>query len=214
MMERLHYITKDDARYSHEELCELVCAAGVPLVQLRRKNVSEQELLKSAKACRVITKRYGAKLIINDHLDIALEVGADGVHLGLNDVDTGEARKRCPKDFIIGGTANSFEDIVHHSTNGVDYLGVGPFRFTSTKELLSPVLGLEGYREMLKRMQEAGMHLPLIAIGGITLEDCAELQDCGVHGIAVSGLITDAADKEHVITTLLKKWKYAEFENS
>ena len=214
MIERVHYITKDDARFSHEELCELACSAGVRLVQLRRKNVSEQELLKSAQACREITKRYGAKLIINDHVDIALEVGADGVHLGLNDMDTGEARKQCPKDFIIGGTANSFEDLAHHYSNGVDYVGLGPFRFTSTKEQLSPVLGIEGYRVMVQRMQEDGIHLPVIAIGGITLEDCVNLKESGVHGIAVSGLITDAADKEQVITTVLKKWKYAEFENS
>lgn len=214
MMECLHYITKDDAGFSHEELCELACAAGVPLVQLRRKNVSEQELLASAKACREITGRYGVKLIINDHVDIALEVGADGVHLGLGDLDTGEARKRCPKDFVIGGTANSFEDLVHHYANGVDYVGLGPFRFTSTKERLSPVLGIEGYRMIVQRMREVGMQLPVIAIGGITLEDCADLKESGVHGIAVSALITEAADKERVVKTVLKKWKYAEFENS
>lgn len=214
MIERLHYITKDDKQFSHVQLCELACAAGVPLVQLRQKNASVQERLESALACRAITKRYGAILIINDHLELALEVGADGVHLGLNDLDTSEARKRCPKDFIIGGTANSFEDLVQHHANGVDYVGFGPFRFTSTKEQLSPIVGLEGFRALVKRMEEAGIDLPVIAIGGITLEDCTELRECGVHGIAVSGLITDAPNKEEVIASLLKKWKYAEFENS
>lgn len=214
MIEGLHYITKDDAQFSHVQLCELACAAGVPLVQLRQKKASEQERWESAVACREITKRYGAKLIINDHVDLALEVGADGVHLGLNDMDTGEARKRCPKDFIIGGTANRFEDLVHHHANGVDYVGFGPFRFTSTKEQLSPIVGLEGYRALIKNMQAAGIDLPVIAIGGIGLDDCADLKECGVHGIAVSGLITEALDKELVVVSLLKIWKYAEFENS
>ncbi len=213
MIEQLHYITKDTPGRSHVELCEEACASGVRWVQLRRKNVAFGELLEDAKACREITKRHGAKLIINDNLDVAMQCGADGVHLGLQDMNTADARKLVPKGFIIGGTANTLEDIVAHASNGVDYVGVGPYRFTSTKEKLSPVLGIQGYHQIMSALRNKGIEVPVVAIGGILLQDVAELKETGIYGIAVSGLITDADDVRQLITNLMEELEDATVED-
>ena len=113
-----------------------------------------------------------------------------------------EARKLLGKDRVIGATANTFEDIVEHVKNGVDYIGLGPFRFTTTKQNLSPVLGLEGYREIMAKCTVAGITVPVFAIGGIEKEDVAELMETGISGIAVSGLIASSSDPKTLIEEL------------
>ena len=120
------------------------------------------------------------------------KIHADGVHLGKKDMPVAEARKMLGKDFIIGGTANTFEDVKMHYEAGADYIGCGPFRFTTTKKNLSPILGLEGYRSIVSQMKEAGIHLPIVAIGGITFEDIPSIMATGVTGIALSGTILRA----------------------
>jgi thiamine-phosphate pyrophosphorylase len=100
---------------------------------------------------------------------------------------------------IIGGTANSLEDILRHADDGADYVGLGPYRFTTTKQKLSPILGLEGIQHIMNQLQARNVTIPVIAIGGITLEDIPALRRTGIQGIAVSGLITHAADKARLI---------------
>jgi thiamine-phosphate pyrophosphorylase len=199
MISPLHYITQDAETKSHVELAEEACAAGADWIQLRIKKRSIEEWTQIAKATHAICKKYGAKLIINDNIELALAIGADGVHLGKEDLSTAEAKKLAPSGFIIGGTANTFEDIKHHAAAGVDYIGLGPFRFTSTKGKLSPVLGVEGYREIMFKCADAGIRIPVIAIGGITTQDANSIIATGVYGIAVAGAITHAADKSEVI---------------
>ena len=209
MIDRLQYITQGSSINDHIEMCKLACESGVKWVQLRLKNVSNEEYLAAANTCREITNGHQAQLIINDNLEVALECKADGVHLGLSDLNTGAARSRVPENFIIGGTANSFEQIQSHCQNGVNYVGVGPFRFTTTKDKLSPILGTKGYQEILRQMQLSETKIPLIAIGGINESDVNELMQTGVHGIAVSGLISHASDKKELVTELYKKLNYA-----
>ena len=96
------------------------------------------------------------------------------------------------EEFIIGGTANTFEDIERLASQGADYIGCGPFRFTTTKKNLAPVLGLEGYRDIIAKMEDAGIDLPVVAIGGITADDIDEILATGVRGIALSGTILRA----------------------
>jgi hypothetical protein len=105
-----------------------------------------------------------------------------------------DARGILGKEFIIGGTANTFDDVKMHYKAGADYIGCGPFRFTTTKKDLSPVLGLEGYRSIILQMKEANIHLPIVAIGGITLEDIPSIMETGITGIALSGTILRAKD--------------------
>ena len=198
-IDRLQYITQDHPKYSHEEQVKLVASSGCDRIQLRMKDVAEEVYLTTAKNCVSIAHEYGAKLIINDNIKIAQESGADGIHLGLTDTPTSEARKILGDDFIIGGTANALEDVIHHAPH-CDYVGVGPYQFTSTKKNLIPIVGYSGYTEMLTEMGKRDVTIPVIAIGGIGFIDTAFIAPTGAHGIAVSGGIINADDVPLEIT--------------
>ena len=142
---KLHYISQGATVKEHLEHIQKACSAGAELVQLRLKNLSEKKILKAATEAREITGHFQTRLIINDHYKIAKEVKADGVHLGKTDTCPTEARKHLYTWQMIGGTANTLEDCETLIKKEVDYIGLGPFRFTDTKDNLSPVLGLEGY---------------------------------------------------------------------
>lgn len=171
------------------EQIEAVCRGGMRWVQLRIKNAPFAEILKEGRLIKEICHRYNALFIINDHVEIARQLDADGVHLGLEDMDPREARKILGPDKIIGATCNTWEDIQLRHLQQVDYIGLGPFSYTSTKEKLSPVLGLEGYRKLLECMRQNKLFLPVFAIGGITETDIPPLMQTGIQGIALSGLI-------------------------
>ena len=159
-------------------------------VQLRMKDASDNEVRPIA---------YKVK-----------ELQIDGVHLGKNDMPIAEARKILGDDFIIGGTANTFEDVKAHYEAGADYIGCGPFRFTTTKEKLSPILGLEGYREIIQKMKAENIDIPIVAIGGITKEDIPEIMKTGVNGIALSGCILNAknpASETHDIMEMMREFR-------
>jgi thiamine-phosphate pyrophosphorylase len=185
----LHLITSDSPYHSLEELVVHACEAGVKWIQLRMKDVPFNEVISNGHKVRAITKKYDVILIVNDHIDIAKEIDADGVHLGKEDDSPAFARKILGDQKIVGGTANTIEDIKRLTAMGVDYIGVGPFRFTSTKKNLSPVLGAEG----IARLAQV-TNIPVIAIGGILPEDVNELLRTGIHGIAVAGAINNHQD--------------------
>lgn len=161
-------------------------------MQLRMKDTPLQEIESVARQVQMLCRQYHATFIIDDHVELALKVRADGVHLGKKDMPVGQARRILGKDYIIGGTANSFEDVLMHYQSGADYIGCGPFRYTTTKKNLSPILGLEGYADIVARMQKEGIYLPIVAIGGITAEDIPSIMQTGVSGIAVSGTVLRA----------------------
>ena len=184
----LQYIT------TSPEAAERACQGGVRWVQLRVKNQPYAIWKQLALDTQAVTRRYGATLLINDHPRLAQEIGADGVHLGLADMPPAEARQLLGAGHIIGGTANTFADVQRHVAAGVNYVGLGPFRFTSTKEKLSPVLGLAGYADILRQCRAAGLPVPIVGIGGITLADVPALLETGLHGVAVSGAIGAAAE--------------------
>lgn len=165
---------------------------GCRWIQLRMKDADEDEIEKTALRLIPECRRRGAIFIIDDHVELALRIGADGVHIGKKDMPVAEARRLTGPDFIIGGTANTFDDIRRIVSEGADYIGCGPFRFTTTKKNLAPMLGLEGYKNILSQMKEAGISLPLVAIGGITCDDIPCLLSAGVSGIALSGSILRA----------------------
>lgn len=190
MIDRLHYISQSPANGSHLEAIEQVLLAGGKWIQLRVKNQSEQEVLNLAIKAASLCKMHGARLIVNDYPQVALESGADGLHLGLGDMPVAEARAIVGPEMIIGGTANTFEHIQLRASEGVDYIGLGPYRFTSTKQNLSPVIGLDGYTSLMEQMQKAGIDLPVIAIGGIEAQDIPLLMQAGLYGVAVSGALT------------------------
>ncbi len=195
-MERLLYISQETPGASHADNILAACEAGCRWVQLRIKSGDPSA---AAIAAMEICRTYGATLSINDHPALAKSVGAHGVHVGLNDMPVAEARAIVGQDILVGGTANTPEDALTHAAAGADYIGYGPFRFTATKEKLSPVLGIAGYRQLIA----AQPGIPVIAIGGIVTEDIPELLEAGVYGIAVSGLITHARDKKSTVQQIL-----------
>lgn len=189
---RLHYITQALPGYTHAQLAARACAGGVNWVQLRLKQASAAEWQQEAQDTLAVCRQYGARLIINDNVALAREIDADGVHLGKTDMPPAQARQLLGPGKIIGGTANTLADMEALAAAGVDYIGLGPYRFTPTKANLSPVLGLAGYQQLLEQCRH--LQLPIIAIGGITPADVAPLTQAGVYGLAVSAAINKSAD--------------------
>lgn len=190
---KLQFITHFTERYSYVDSARIALEGGCRWVQLRMKDAEESVMAETAIAVQRMCREYGATFIIDDNVTLAKRIGADGVHLGKGDMPIVEARKILGEGFIIGGTVNSFDDILHHlHTSPPDYFGCGPFRYTSTKKNLAPILGIEGYSDIIKRMREHNIATPLIAIGGIAKEDIPQLLECGVDGIALSGSILRA----------------------
>lgn len=204
MISKLHYIsqgtTVDEQLYNIEKTLD----NGCDWIQLRFKNGNYNQLLAVAEKTKQLCSKHKATFIINDKVDLAYQIEADGVHLGLDDMRIKDARAILGNQKIIGGTANTFEHILQRVNEKCDYIGLGPFRFTTTKEKLSPILGLEGYQTILNQMAEEQIEIPLISIGGITLEDIDSLMQTGLHGIAVSGLLT----QNPTITTTLNEKLY------
>ena len=188
----LQFITHFTDRYSYYDSARLALEGGCRWIQLRMKDASPEEREHEAVRVQGLCRSYGATFIIDDDVELVKRLKADGVHLGKNDMPIAEARHILGKDFIIGGTANTFDDVVSHYRAGADYIGCGPFRFTTTKKNLSPILGLEGYRSIVRQMHENGIDLPIVAIGGITCEDIPAIMQTGVSGIALSGTILRA----------------------
>ena len=161
---------------------------GCRWIQLRMKDEPTEEIIDMAQHIKQLCYNYEAVFIIDDRVDLAKSIGADGVHLGKNDMSLAEARSILGDKFIIGGTCNTFDDI-REAAKYADYVGCGPFRFTETKQNLAPILGFQGYRDIISQCRQNGINIPIVAIGGITLDDIFELLNIGASGIAVSSTV-------------------------
>lgn len=187
----IQFISHYNDRYGYLDGIRMALEGGCKWVQLRQKEgVDKAVALEAQRMC----KEAGATFIIDDNVELVKEIKADGVHLGKKDMPIAEARRILGPDFIIGGTANTFDDVKSHYESGADYIGCGPFRFTTTKQGLSPILGLDGYRSIVSKMKTEGIDLPIVAIGGITKEDIPDIMQTGVTGIALSGTMLNAED--------------------
>ena len=206
----VQFITHYTDRYTYLDSVRIALEGGCRWIQLRMKEASPEEIIPIAKEAMAMCHKHGATFIIDDHVELVKQLGADGVHLGKNDMPISEARRILGKNFIIGGTANTFEDVRMHAEAGADYIGCGPFRFTTTKKNLSPVLGLEGYTDIVSKMKSEGINLPIVAIGGITKEDSPSLMKTGITGIAISGSVLRAEnpiEEMKEIITIIGSWK-------
>lgn len=192
MENRLQFITHFTDEYSYFDSAMIALEGGCRWIQLRMKDTDEAEIERVARLVMPECRRMGAVFVIDDNVELAIRIGADGVHLGKNDMPVDEARRIVGDKFIIGGTANTFEDVQRLAVQGADYIGCGPFRFTTTKKNLAPMLGIDGYKNILSQMRKHGITLPLVAIGGITCGDIPQLMAAGVSGIALSGSILRA----------------------
>ena len=197
---RLHCLTWDGAGIDHLEQVRQLVEAGADLIQLRQKSGSYEEKLGVAKEAAHICRDVGITLIVNDDPQLCIDSGAHGVHLGLSDMPIKEARALLGRFAIIGGTANTPEQVLQRLHEGADYVGLGPWRATSTKEKLSPVLGPSGVQAAMRALREAESDLPVLVIGGVTPDDVTPILELGAHGVAVSSAIVAAPDIDRAYT--------------
>lgn len=200
----IQYISNSNAKYCHLQGIRLALAGGCRWIQLRMKDCADDEIIPVAKQVKELCREYGAKFVIDDNVEIAKLLDLDGVHLGKNDMPVAEARILLGENKIIGGTANTFEDVERIYRDGADYIGCGPFRFTTTKKRLAPILGLEGYRSITSRMKSAGIDIPMVAIGGIKAGDIKDIMQTGVDGIALSGSVLNAENPVEEMKRIIK----------
>lgn len=200
----IQFISHFTEQHTYLDSIRLALEGGIKWVQLRMKDATEDEIISVGTEVRKLCDQHSATFIIDDHVELVHKLKADGVHLGKNDMPIAEARNILGKDIIIGGTANTFEDIAAHYQATANYIGCGPFRFTTTKQGLSPTLGLEGYRSIMTKVKEAGINIPVVAIGGITAEDIPDIMQTGISGIALSGAILRAENPIEEINRILK----------
>lgn len=213
MLAKLQYISQGQTIAEQSKNILKALDGGCQWIQLRFKEAKENDLLALAWIVKEQCAGYKATFIVNDHVAVARETGADGVHLGLEDMAVDTARNILGSGKIIGGTANNITDVLRRVDEGCDYIGLGPFRFTATKKKLSPLLGLEGYGDILSRVAALNITTLVYAIGGIELNDIPALMETGIHGIAVSGLIT-RTDTYFQLIEQLNKALYADTTNS
>lgn len=199
----LQFISHHNGRYSYLDSIRLALDGGCRWVQLRMKEATHEEARNVALEAQRMCAEAGAKFVIDDRVALVKELQADGVHLGKNDMPIAEARALLGNSYIIGGTANTFDDVKAHAEAGADYIGCGPFRFTTTKKGLAPILGLQGYRDIVRQMTEAGIRLPIVAIGGITAADIPSIMQTGVTGVALSGAVLNASNPVEEMQCLL-----------
>jgi thiamine-phosphate pyrophosphorylase len=195
---RLHVLT--DARGGQAALDAVAAAVsgGAPVIQVRAKDCTDRVLYEFAGAVREICAQAGATCLVNDRVDIALAVGADGTHLGAGDLPVAAARRVAGPGHLLGGTARDPDLARRLVAEGADYLGVGPAYPTTTKTGLPDALGPEGVRAVA-----AAVPVPVVAIGGITVDRVPELLAAGVAGIAVVGAVSGAPDPAAATRTLL-----------
>ena len=188
------FITHPSDRYSIAEEVQMALEGGCKWIQLRMKDASDEEFRQTALEIIPLCKENEAFLVFDDRVELAMEMGVHGVHLGKHDMDPLQAREIMGAEAIIGVTANTADDLVRLKGWDVDYVGLGPYRYTTTKKNLSPLLGTDGYRDVVNKVREADVLLPIVAIGGISIEDIPAIMSTGVNGIAVSGSIINAPD--------------------
>jgi thiamine-phosphate pyrophosphorylase len=190
---RLHVITDTAVqdRFDHVELARLAIRGGADTVQLRDKTLSENEFQDVARAVLEVCRQHGVPLIINDRVDVAARIGADGVHLGRTDTAIGEARRRLGTGKIIGGSAGSPDEAREAADAGADYVGFGHVFPTRSKSKPGPAAGTGGVRAVCDAVTA-----PVIAIGGITPGNARAVIDAGAWGVAVIGAVCGAPDPE------------------
>lgn len=201
---KIMFITPNKTKEEIIKECNIVLQEGIKFIQLRMKKASNDEILEVAKQIRPVCDKYCAILTVDDKIELLKSNLFDGVHLGKNDMPIKQAKQITQNKYLLGATCNTIQDVQKAIENGADYLGIGPYKYTTTKQNLAPILGLEGYQDIVKNMRAKNLNIPFYAIGGITLEDLLPLKEIGIFGIALSGAISTATNKQSIIKEILK----------
>lgn len=202
----LQFITNPSDKYSIVNEVKMVIEGGCRWVQLRMKDATDEEVRNVALELIPLCRDTDTFLIIDDRVELVNELRVSGVHLGKEDMEPMKARELLGPHAIIGVTANTAADILRFKGKDVDYVGLGPCRYTTTKKNLAPTIGVEGYGAIIKEVRDAGVELPVVAIGGITADDIRPLMEQGVNGVAVSGAIINAPDPVLYTSKILEKF--------
>lgn len=200
---RLYLVTDREILKGRDLLqaVEEALSGGVTLVQLREKDASSREFYQLAVSMKNLTAEYGVPLIINDRLDIALAVEADGIHIGQEDLPLPVVRRLLGPDKIIGYSVSNIEEACYGEKHGADYLGAGPVFATATKKVSTPTLGSAG----LKRIKEM-VSIPVVGIGGINLENIKEIRSTGVDGVSIVSGILGSDRPGHTALLIRRMW--------
>jgi thiamine-phosphate pyrophosphorylase len=199
---KFHYLTQDLPNRNHIEQAEIACSAGANWLQYRCLTKTDEELIAEISQIADICDDWGATLILTNHYHLLDKVDAQGVHIEDFDADFKSIREAIGEDKTFGASATNLEALLKVQATGVvDYCGYGPFRHTDTKPNNKPLLGFEGYRQLQKQPIE----IPVIAVGGITLNDVETLIQTGIYGIAVSAAVNLAIDPGAVVKEFYRK---------
>ncbi len=199
---KLMFITNYQSAHSHLEQVHTAISAGVKWIQYRPKNVSEQDIITEGNNISYLCRKNNITLILNDSVHLVKEIKANGVHIGQKDMPVDKARELLGKDYIIGGTANTIDDINSLYNKNADYIGLGPFTYTTTKKNLSPTLGLIGYKNIIEELNNRNIQIPIYAIGGIKPEHIQDIMRTGVNGIAVSSVLSETDNMKNIVNTI------------
>lgn len=203
---RFHYLTQDLPGRSHAEQTQIACEAGANWIQYRCLTKPDEEMIPEIHQVAAICDDWGATLILTDHYHLLDKVDAQGVHIEDMNADFSAIRDIITDEKTLGASANTFADVQRIARSGaVDYAGCGPYAFTDTKPNDYPLLGVQGYLEIIKQMAESQINLPLLAVGGIKSEDVDDLMRTGIYGIAVSAAVNLADDPGEVFREIYKK---------
>lgn len=207
----LQCITLDGIGLSHAEQVEQFCEAGAKWIQLRMKSAAPHVVERTVREVLPVCRDRNVMLIVNDHFQVALETGSGGVHLGKTDIPWDEARSIAGPEMVIGGTVNSLADArAALASRSLDYVGVGPFRQTKTKENLAPVLGKVDLEEIVEFLGD----LPKVIIGGVTPADLPAIADLGADGVAVSSGLWNGRTLAANLKAYLNAWPVVEVSGS
>lgn len=193
-IEKLQFITHDIEQHSHIEQARIACEAGAKWIQYRCLTKSDDELLKDINVIAELCDDWGATLIVTDHIHLNGKADIQGFHIEDMDADFRQLREELGEAITIGGSSNTVEGLLRIAEEGADYAGFGPFKVTTTKPNNAPLLGLEGYKDAIAILQQQQIELPVLAVGGVTLNDIDDLLKAGVFGIAASSAINQAED--------------------
>lgn len=203
---KFHYLTQDLPNRSHAEQTTIACKAGANWVQYRCLSKSDDEMIEELHQIASICDDWGATLILTDHYHLLDKVDAQGVHIEDMRADFKQIREIITEEKTLGASANTFEDIQRiYASGAVDYIGCGPFALTKTKPNDYPLLGIPGYLEIMKKMKDAGIGQPLLAVGGIKIEDVDALLNTGIYGIALSESVNLAVEPAQAFKDFYKK---------
>ena len=193
-IEKLQFITHDIIQHSHIEQTQIACEAGAKWIQYRCLSKADDELLADINSIADICDDWGATLIVTNHIHLKGKADIQGFHIEDMSADFITLRKQIGDEFTLGGSANTTDDIIRLAKEGADYVGVGPFKVTTTKPNDSPLLGIKGYTNAIEILKSQGIDLPILAVGGVTLQDIDPLLATGVYGIAASSAINQSDD--------------------